>query len=213
MGLLEKIKKQAEKAKGGAEKHGGYGNALAADVNATLREVDDALDNISHLGSSIPEKRDTAEERFGFKNKQANDRAAEEEQNPEQQSLRQQLQDYVQSTELGESSNAMSTTMINNPDLSDIDLAMLLLSQEDEVIHSLVTPWVLTHIRSNVSTQQIIDSASSYNGTQAVIDEAGDSAQELAGALFELHDMALDPCLAACLLIGDSTDGASADGY
>ena len=227
MGLLEKIKKQAEKAKdgaekqiekikGGAEKHDGYGNALVADVDSTLRKVDAALGNVSHLGSSIPGKRDAAEERFAFRKKKTDEKAAEElisaeEEQTEQQSLRQQLQDYVQSTELGESSNAISITMTHNPDLSDIDLAMLLLSQEDEVIHSLVTPWVLAHIRGNVSAQQIINSVSSYDGTQEVTDEAGDNVQELAEALFELHNMTLDPYLAFHLLIGNSADIASAD--
>jgi hypothetical protein len=185
-------------------------------IQNLLKKVDDSLGNPSHLGSSVPEKRIAAEERFGVRDKK--DAAADEwdkdlldtisiseKQEQTEKTLREQLTDYVDNHANDEDTIRIITeTLADNPNLSDPDLALVILAHENGEIHELLVPWILNHSREDVTIDALRLSAKLH--VEGIDQIPGDNVQDIAATLFELHNNALDSTLAACLLIGDSAD-------
>lgn len=168
------LKKWVKKIEGGAKKHGGYGRAL-----------DHQLGNPSHLKSSIKEKRNAAEERFGFRDKTPTDEKSQE---PEDLTLR----EHLAKEPMDDASKMLVSAILGNPSLTDSQLTAALLPLGNPSINQVITSWVQNHISNAVTIETLSDTIAGISSQSAEeLEITGETVQEIIASAFALGNTPL----------------------
>ncbi len=101
------------------------------------------------------------------------------------------------------------TNLIKDNELSDAEVAALVLPFKDKELNSRIKSWVLQHMADDVDTQMIIDVAELHDHGDVVSLSEEQTISDLSTILFKLNDPSLSVDIATCLLIGDCSSSDS----
>lgn len=101
------------------------------------------------------------------------------------------------------------TNLIKDNELSDAEVAALVLPFKDKELNSRIKSWVLQHMEGDVDKQMIIDIAELHDHGDVVSLSEEQTVSDLSTILFKLNDPSLSADIATCLLIGDCSSSDS----
>lgn len=215
---------------GGAKKHGVLLNSMTNQLDNWGRELDKSTGDLSHLNSSIPEKRKAKENELkeiigiGEEETKSKEVAISEEVvdtlieetiephiiNVSAENLRTALLEYLEHDSVDEGIAEEITVLIAKKSLSNAEVASKVLTYGNLAINTQVKNWVLNHIHEDLTINKLKIPAALYfvkhndhKDVAAAIKSAGDNVEEFAKALFSTDHSELSADVASCALLGE----------